>query len=230
MTATAARPGFTLVELLIAAALGIFVTGLAVQHTYEYFRLKSTLVAKTELRHATQQVQERVSQKLRNALYVLPVKENEYILVVPQDVDRCGYVCHVDRYELLWWQVLPDPMATTEARGYLAEKRVVTPAFEMPGEAKKVAKLFDVFRGEGHRLGSWVEAVQISTEGPGLYRTKVAVQRTMPRAKEPARMVYTELIAARSKPRIQGVPKLETLLAPNGKPKGTPEAFGLGAR
>lgn len=229
MTTRHARSGFTLIELLIAAALGIFITGLAVQHTYEYFRLKATLVAKSELRHATQQIQERVGQKLRNALYVLPLKDNEYILVVPQDVDRCGYVCHMDKFELLWWQVLPDPLAN-EPRGYLAEKRVVTPAFELPGDSKQVAKLFDVFRGEGRRLGSWVEGVQISTEGPGLYRTKVAVTRTMPRLKEPARMVYTELIAARSKPRVQGVPKLETLLAPNGKPKGTPEAFGIGAR
>ena len=209
------RPGFTLVELLIAAALGIFIVGLAVQHTYEYFRLKTVLLAKTELRHATQQIQERVSQKLRSALFVLPLKENEYILVVPQDVDRCGYICNEDRYELLWWQVAPDPLAN-EARGFLSEKRVVTPAFEMPGDTTLVTKLFDTTPGQGRRLGSWVEGVQILNEGPGLYRTKVSVVRTMPRAKEPARLVYTELIAARSKPRIQGVPKIEKLLEAAG--------------
>ena len=224
MSHAPARPGFTLVELLIAAALGIFVTGLATQHTYEYFRLKSALVAKTELRHATQQIQERVGAKLRSALYVVPVKPNEYILVVPQDVDRCGYVCHEDRYELLWWQVVPDPLAS-EPRSYLAEKRVVTPAFEMPGDATLVTKLFDTAAGQGRRLGSWVEAVEITTEGPGLYRTKVAVARALPRAKEPARLAYTELIAVRSKPRIQGVPKIETLLDP--KLKGGPKAFGV---
>lgn len=213
MIRPAPRPGFTIVELLIAAALGVFITGLAVQHTYEYFRLKATLVAKAELRHATQQIQERVGQKLRSALYVLPMKPNEYILVVPMDVDRCGYVCHMDRYELLWWQVVPDPLAS-EPRQYLAEKRVVTPAFEMPGDTKLVMKLFDTAAGQGRRLGSWVEGVQITTEGPGLYRSKVAVARTMPRSKEPSRMVYTELIAARSKPRSQGVPKIETLLDP----------------
>jgi hypothetical protein len=215
----ASRPGFTLVELLIAASLGVFVTGLAVQHTYEYFRLKATLVAKSELRHATQQIQERVGQKLRYALYVVPVKANEYILVVPQDVDRCGYVCHLDRYELLWWQVAEDPLAT-EARGYLAEKRIVTPAFEMPGDTRQVMKLFDVYKGEGRRLGSWVEGVEIRNEGPGLFRTKVTVARTMPRQPEPAKMAFMELVAARSKPRIQGVPKIETLLGPPGKGGG----------
>ena len=208
------RPGFTVIELLIAAALGIFIVGFGVQHTYEYFRLQGILMAKTELRHATQQIQDRLGQKLRQALYVVDLADAGTIMVVPLDVDRCGYVCHLDKYELLWWSVQPDPMA--KGKTYLAEKRIVTPAFELPSDSAKLTKLFEVTLGTGRRVGSHVESFQIATETPGIYRTRVVLTRTVPRQKDPAKLAFTELIAARSKPRSQGVPKFETLFKPPG--------------
>jgi hypothetical protein len=208
------RPGFTVIELLIAAALGTFIVGFGVQHTYEYFRLQGILMAKTELRHATQQIQDRLGQTLRRALYVVDLADAGTIMVVPQDSDRCGYVCNLDKYELLWWSVQPEPLAPD--RTYLTEKRIQTPAFELPDDSTKLTKLFEVTLGTGRRVGSHVESFQIVTETPGIYRTRVVLTRAVPRQQEPAKLAFSELIAVRSKPRSQGVPKFETLFKPPG--------------
>lgn len=210
-----ARPGFTVIELLIAAALGIFIVGFGTQHTYEYFRLQGLLMAKTELRHATQQIQDRLGQKLRQAIYVVDLGEEGTIMVLPQDVDRCGYVCHLDKFELLWWSVQPEPLA--KEKTYLAEKRIVTPAFVMPGETDKLKQLFKETLGSGRRVGSYVESFQVATETAGVYRTRVVLTRNVPRQKDPAKLAFTELIAARSKPRSQGVPAFDALFK---KPAG----------
>lgn len=211
---TPRRPGFTILELLLAASLGLFIVAFGTQHTYEYFRLQGLLMAKTELRHATQQIQERLGAKLRQALYVVDLGGAGYIMINPLDVDRCGYVCHMDKYELLWLSVAPDPLS--RGRNYLSEKRIVTPAFELPNEQAKIIKLYEIFNGSGRRLGSMVDAFEISTETPGVYRTRVVVSRSVPRQKEPAKLAFTELVAARSKPRLQGVPTFESLFKPPG--------------
>lgn len=208
------RAGYTIIELLIASAIGLSIAALGTQHTFDYFKLQGTLVAKTELRHATQQVQDRLSQKLRQALFVMPLGTSQYVLVVASDVDRCGYVCNEDTYEVLWWTVEVDPLAPE--KGYLNEKRIVTPAFEMPSDPTLFKKLFEKYPGTGRRVASSVESIGITNEGPGLYRTRVTVARLAPRQKVATRLTFTELIAARSKPRVQGVPKIEALLRPPG--------------
>lgn len=217
MTRPRARAGFTIPELLIAAALGIFITGFGIQHTYEYFRLQGVLVAKTELRHSVQQAQDRIGQVLRYALYVIPVADQQYVLVLPQDRDRCGYVCYMDRFEVLWWQILPDP--ANKGRTYLAEKRVLTPAFEPPGDPKDVLDVFEVMPGVGRRVATSVTKFEIGQEAPGLYQTKVEVSRTIPRQPDPVTLAFQEFIAVRSKPRTQSVPKFDAVFKKlsNGK-------------
>lgn len=213
----AARPGFTLIEVLIAAVIGAAILALGIDQLYAFFRVQAQLLAKAELRHDAIQIQERISQKLRYALTVIPVPDKRgYILLIPTDVDRCGYICLPDIYDVLWWQVQTDPLHPGLSQ--LTEKRLVLPAFEPPAD---VEELLEVFSGplaagqigQGRRLANAVDGLEIDNEKPGMFRTHVTASRALPFRKEKVSITLHEQVAARTQPVIKGIPPFAKMIA-----------------
>ena len=120
------RSGFTVPEVLVAAALGAFIMGLTIQQTMSYFRLQQVLMARTQLRADTQIAQERLAQKLRYADRLYQTDAG-FFATLPSDDCADGFVCRDDSYEVLWWQVAGDPLASE--RTVLMERAVKVKAF-----------------------------------------------------------------------------------------------------
>lgn len=211
------RRGFTLVELLIAAVMGMAIVGLGIQHLYEYFKLQAVLMTKAELRHDVQLVQEKVAAKLRYALKVVPLPANAYIVIVPIDSDNCGYICHLDIYQVLWWTVGED--AVHPELKVLNEKKVEVPAFQLPEDGTALTQLFDpqllgegVPMGRGKRIATGVDALSITRESDGLYRTAVSSSRPAPYRKEILELTLNEQVALRTAAVVKGIPKFDALI------------------
>ncbi|MEB3223379.1 MAG: hypothetical protein VKS61_14990 [Candidatus Sericytochromatia bacterium] len=202
-------PGFTVLELLIAASLTTLLAGLAAQGTFEYFRLKQGLLLRTELRHAVQAVQARVSSTLQQAISLLPLTGGGYILVLPQDRDRCGYVCALDRYQVLRWEVVPEAGRT--GASYLREVRTTTRAFRLPVSEAELQPVFAKAIGRGERVASGVTALIIEPERDRFYNTVIKMQREGPRGGGPVTLASQEFVALRSQPRQEDLPDLAAL-------------------
>jgi hypothetical protein len=195
----AKRGGFTLIELLIAAGLGMGIVAIAIQQLFEFFRLQSVLMARTELREEVQVAQERIGSKLRYAIMLEDVPGNEgFMAVVPNDLDRCGYICALDSYEVLWWHVVKNPL--NPAHAVLMEQSYTMPAFRDEPDTKVLVQLFKTHMVTTRTLATTMDQLQINVEPPKTFRTTLVASRPIPRRPEPVRIGLTELIAPRSIP------------------------------
>lgn len=204
------RPGLTTVELLLAAALGLGLVGVALQTTFEYFKLKRVLLERTELRHAAQVAQERVAAQLRFTGHVLALTPDTYLLVTVQDRDRCGYACYMDRFTLRRWDVA----STAGARGrtYLREVRFETAAFALPAPEDEIRQLLSKAQGRTTVVADAVSRLRINQAGEGLYRTEVAVRGLTEPRRPATEVVLRESVAARTRPRFLFIPTLRDVL------------------
>jgi prepilin-type N-terminal cleavage/methylation domain-containing protein len=194
-----ARAGFTLIELLIAAAISMTVVGIAIQQLWEYFHLQALLMARTELREETQRAQERIGVKLRNAIMLEDVPDNRgYMALLPTDVDRCGYLCPLDTYEVIWWQVKKNPLHP-EGKS-LVEQSISLPAFRDEPAMDKLLKIFEQKVAPAKELAVTMDSLEIKVVPPKTFRTILTASRPLPRRPEPVRIGLTELIAPRSVP------------------------------
>ena len=139
------RPGLTLVELLIASALGLTIVALGLQQMTEYFRLQQVLITRTQLRQDARQAIEAIAQHMRYTTQFGPTAEG-HLGVVPLDDDRDAVITGADCYRLLLWRVVEDPLKG-DAR-ILQEKSVEVPAF-FPVE--DVSRMFAILRGQARQ-------------------------------------------------------------------------------
>jgi hypothetical protein len=204
-------------ELLLAASLSALLVGLAIQGTFEYFRLKQGLLIRTELRHAVEAAKTLIGARLRQAIAVVPLSEQRYVLVLARDLDRCGYLCEKDRYELLRWEVVPD--VGQSRHSYLREVRVVVPAFRLPATEAELAPLFSRAVGGGTRLASGVKELRLEPGAGRLYRTSIVMQRDGG-GRTPVTLAHQEFVAIRTNPRAES---LATLAAEAGATPGPGE-------
>ncbi|MDB5097092.1 MAG: hypothetical protein JWM80_1513 [Cyanobacteria bacterium RYN_339] len=198
-----ARTGFTLLELLIAAGLGMGIVAIAIQQLFEFFRLQAVLMARTELREELQLAQERIGSKLRYAIMLEDVPNNEgFMAVVPNDLDRCGYICALDSYEVLWWHVVKNPLKPENA--VLMEQSYTMAAFRDEPDMKVLTNLFKTHTVTTRVIAPTMEKLQINVEPPKTFRTMLLASRPIPRRPEPVKIGLTELIAPRSLPFADG--------------------------
>lgn len=203
-----ARSGFTVPEVLVAAALGAFIMGLTIQQTMSYFRLQQVLMARTQLRNDTQIAQERLAQKLRYADRVYQTDEG-FFATLPSDDCADGFVCRDDSYEVLWWQVAGDPLASE--RTVLMERAVQVKAFAEPSDLTEIKALFKETMGRGRSLAPQMESLEISQDGAA-YLTKLVAAQAISRQPEPVRITLSERVAMRTRPVKEGLPTLEERL------------------
>lgn len=202
-----ARSGFTLIELLIACGIGMTIVGLSVQQLWEFFRLQSLLMAKTQLRLETQQAQDKISQKVRYAVAMVDAPPDGVMIAVPKDVDRCGYVCGKDTFDIVWWHVTSNPMRP--GMSALTEQTLTIPAFSGGFEAAPLLPFFATAIGTSRQIAVSMDKIQLLLERKGLYRSVLQATRPIPRRPEPVTIGLTELIAVRSQPYESGVPPFE---------------------
>ena len=78
------RPGLTLVELLIAAALGMGILALGLQQMTEYFRLQQVLITRTQLSQDSRLAMEAIAKHMRYTTQFGPTGDG-HLGVVPLD-------------------------------------------------------------------------------------------------------------------------------------------------
>lgn len=189
------RRGFTLVELLIAGALGISVLGIGMQQLMEYFRLQQVLITRTQLRQDASHSLERIAQHLRYCpLFGMSAKGP--IGIKPLDDDHDGVLTGKDRYELVLWRLLDDPL--DKGRRILQENVVTVPAFLPTRAFDDMLPFFEGRMGRGTRLASLVSSLEIVEKGPALAQLRLEVSQAVPQQKEPVTLKLTELVGVRS--------------------------------
>jgi prepilin-type N-terminal cleavage/methylation domain-containing protein len=190
------RSGFTLIELLIAIALSTVVLGLAVNQLIEYFRLQQVLVTRTQLRQDAKGAMERIAKHMRYCP-LFGQADQSYMGLVPLDENHDGVIGKGDRYELVQWKIVADPLAND--RHILQERTITVPAFQPPDDYDALVPFFGVqLGGSGRRLASNVERVAISRQGPALVKVEMDVAQAIPKQKEPVTLHLTEMVGIRS--------------------------------
>lgn len=205
------RGAFTLVELLIAAALGTMVVAGGITQLSNYTRAQARLVARTQLRQEAQNLQERLSQRVRMAVWAMAMPKGGLVMASATDVDRCGYLCGLDRFDLTWWRVGNDP-ARPERVGLL-EQAIDWPAFSGEAKAEEVAKLFAELKPPARFLSERVKSFSLKAEGAGLYRTELGVAMRAPQGPGEIAFNITEVVAARTRPIVHHIGDFEEVLA-----------------
>lgn len=190
------RSGFTLIELLIAIALSTLILGVAINQLMEYFRLQQVLVTRTQLRQEARGAMDRIARHMRYCP-MFGQAGSAYMGLVPIDEDHDGVITKKDRYELVQWKVIDDPLG--HGRHILQERSVTVPAFQPPNTYDDLTPFFAVnLGGNGHRLASFVERVAISRQGPALVQLELDVAQEIPKQKEPVTLSLKELVGIRS--------------------------------
>lgn len=205
------RPGLTVIELLMAMLIGGGIVTLAIQQTFNYMRLQATLMTRTQLRAECKVAQDKVDQRLRYAIMLENgPKGDGYIIVVPNDVDRCGRLCYMDTYDLYWWRLKPDPFGK-RATG-LTEQQITLPAFKDEPDVEELAKLFEAKVGGTHQVAGAVSLLQIGVEGTHIYHSVIGAQRDLA-GQPPVQTALQEMIAPRSMPvAMDGMPTFKEVL------------------
>lgn len=208
---SASRPAFTLIEMLIAMALGSMVVAGGINQLVSYTSAQARLVARTQLRQDAQNLQERLSQRVRMAVWAMAMPKGGMVMASATDVDRCGYLCGLDRYDLTWWRVGNDP-ARPDRVGLL-EQVLDFPAFGGEPKAEEVAKLFAEIKPPARFISERVRSFKLEAEGTGLYRTYLDVATKAPRGPGEITFNITEVVAARSRPISHHVSGFDEVLA-----------------
>lgn len=196
----ASRPGLTVMEVLIAASLGVVIVGLSISQLMEFFRLQQLLTVRTQLRADTKMAQERISQKLRYASHILDESANDsdaIYAVIPQDTCVDGYYCAQDTVEVVSWGPEADPF--NPGRYMLYEKTVTVPAYQLPGTPAQLRALFDAVPGRGRMVAPYIKYVAI-VERDRLFAFKIGAEKEQPNKRPPITFEYTELVAHRYLP------------------------------
>ncbi len=77
--------------------------------------------------------------------------------------------------------------------------------------------------GRGKRLATGIDALSITAETDGLYRTAVTASRPAPYKKEALELTLNEQVALRTAAVVKGIPKFDALLETlKAKAKGRP--------
>lgn len=199
----ASRPGLTVMEVLIAASLGVALMGLSIQQVMEFFRLQQVLTVRTQLRHDTKMAQERISQKLRYASHVVDDGidadgKDAIFAILPKDSCADGYYCAQDTVEVIFWGPEPDPFHP--GRHMLYEKTLTVPAYQLPGAAAELRALFATQVGKGRMVAPYINSVAIAAAGDRMYRFTVGAEKEQPYKRPPITFEYKELVAHRFLP------------------------------
>lgn len=189
------RPGFTLMELLIAAALGTTVLALGLQQLMEYFRLQQVLMTRTQLRQDAKLSLERIAEHMRYCPKFGQSAKGP-IGIKPLDLDKDGVMTHKDHYELVLWQVLEDPLKGD--RRIIQENSTIVPAFLPTDQYDELLPFFEGRMGKGRRLASFVQRLEIVEKGLARAQVRLEVTQQVPRQKEPVTLRLTEMVAVRS--------------------------------
>lgn len=205
------RGGFTVVELLLAAALGAMVVAGGISQLSSFTTAQARLVARTQLRQEAQNLQERLAQRVRMAIWAMSMPRGGMVMASVTDVDRCGYMCGLDRLELTWWRVDRDPRRPD--RSGLVEQALDFPAFSGEARAAEVEALFAELRPPLRFMSERVKSFDIQAESNGLFRTRLAVSTPSPRGPGEIEFNLTEVIAARSRPIVDHLGDFEEVLA-----------------
>jgi hypothetical protein len=227
----AARPGFTLTEVLIAGALGVFVTGLALQQVTEYFRLQQTLLARTQLRQDLQNARERLASRMRCGVNGYPISARQvserfprtlppaskdapggFICWLPLDQNHDGMLSAGDQYELVFWYVAGDPLHPK--RSALFEMSAIVPAFGRPTEPDRQLELFDLAAGRGRMLAANVTRLEIENADPANHMVRIKLRGAMPVPGQArtTELALSELVAQRSLCEAGELPSFEEVL------------------
>lgn len=196
------RPGVTLIELLIAMLIGGSVVAVAISQLFNYFRVQSQLIARTELREEVKVVQDKVDDVLKYACVFDQVPGQGYIALVPRDVDHCGRLCYLDTFDIYWWYVKDSSL-----NGGLVEQVMKdVPAFYDPPDVDVLKQMFAKSIGTLHPMGKAISAIQITTEPGPVYHTVIGGTRTVAK-QPPINIALQEYVAPRSLPlAMQGMP------------------------
>jgi prepilin-type N-terminal cleavage/methylation domain-containing protein len=189
------RSGFTLIELLVAGALSVVVLGLATQQLMNYFRLQQVLMTRTQLRQEAHGAMARVAKHMRYCPVFGESREGP-VGLKPVDVNHDGVIMKGDRYELLLWRTIDDPLKPD--RQILQEQTVNVPAFAPPAGYDEVLPFFAAGHGQGRRLASFVEKLELSRQGPALVRVQLDVEQAIEKQPEPVTVTVRELVGIRS--------------------------------
>jgi prepilin-type N-terminal cleavage/methylation domain-containing protein len=189
------RSGFTLIELLVAGALSVVVLGLATQPLMTYFRLQQVLMTRTQLRQEAHGAMARIAKHMRYCPVFGETHEGP-IGLKPVDINHDGVIMKGDRYELLLWRTIDDPLKPD--RRILQEQSVDVPAFAPPGSYDELLPFFQVGHGHGRRLASFVKGLELSRQGPALVRVKLDVEQAVEKQPEPVALSVRELVGIRS--------------------------------
>ena len=189
------RAGFTLVELLISAAIGMGVVAIAVQQLFEYFNLQALLVTRTDLRESAATAMEKIDQHLRYAIMLEEPPGGGYMGVVPKDVDHCGRLCYLDTYDIYWWRIRPNPL--DHNLDELTEQMITLPAFKDEPDMKLLVPMFSAITVRTHVLATSVALIAIKVEGTKTFHTQIFAQRTLARRAEPVRVGLQEMVTPR---------------------------------
>jgi prepilin-type N-terminal cleavage/methylation domain-containing protein len=193
------RSGFTVIELLIAMLISGTIVTLAIEQLFNYLNLQALLMARTELREETQLAQEKVGQRLRYAIMLEPVQNDGYMIVVPNDVDKCGRLCYLDTYDIFWWRIRKDPIDQTVKTG-LTEQQLTLPAFHDEPDVATLVELFGSTMGTTRQIARSMDMITITVEGTKTYRSILGASRPLAKRPDPVKIALTELIAPRSMP------------------------------
>ncbi|MNS19550.1 hypothetical protein D3C72_512730 [compost metagenome] len=204
------RPGLTLVELLIAAALGTGILALGLQQMTEYFRLQQVLITRTQLSQNSRVAMDAIAKHMRYTTQFGPTGDG-HLGVVPLDDNHDAIISASDRYRLLLWRVVEDPLQP--GNRILQEKSVEVPAFHPVEEVARMLPFFEAKMGTGRRLASHVQSFEVTRKRAQLSEVKLEVTQTVSRQKEPVVLTFSEMVACRN---IQiadaALPKLEAVL------------------
>lgn len=189
------RRGFTLIELLIAGALGVTVLGIGLQQLGEYFRLQQVLITRTQLRQDAAHSLERIAKHLRYCP-VFGTSAQGAIGLKPIDDDHNAVLTAKDRYELVLWRVIDDPL--DKGSRILQENAITVPAFLPTENYDQMLRFFEGRMGRGTRLASRVDKLEVAEKGRALAQLRMQVSQVVAQQKEPVTIKLTELVSVRS--------------------------------
>lgn len=206
----AARPGLTVMEVLIAGALAVGIVAMAIQQVTEYFRLQQVLVSRTQLRHSLKVAADLMAARLRYATTIILLEEGG-MAIIPIDADEDGALTEKDKMDVLYHYVAKDPL-NPERQG-MFERSVQVPAFALPSDPKQVVQFFEGAMGQGRRLAPQLTSVEISSADTHMYNIRLTAEQKVARQPEPVTLTLSQAVAVRSRPFEDDLPSFEEVLA-----------------
>ncbi|HEY9722511.1 MAG TPA: prepilin-type N-terminal cleavage/methylation domain-containing protein [Oscillatoriaceae cyanobacterium] len=193
------RAGFTLIEVLIAAALGAVVLGLAVDQVTAYFRVQRTLMTRVSLRNELEVAETRLEQELRTCVHVVPDGDG-YITIIVLDANGDGAYGPGDRVKLGWWKLRKSPLT---GESDLMVQHATAPAFDIKSPPETIEPFFD--GSTAHLVARHVTRFWIDGENFNLARLHLEAQQDVPR-RPPIVVDLNERVARRTLPELLPLP------------------------